>query len=412
MTSRIVCIALGLATLASMAAAEIRRDPNGVNVNASGATTVFITFGGLDGQRPAEATWCGELVAADPDIGMRCAPGTVFGRLPGRFDVSRVEGPTFTDVMSIPPSVARRAYQDATRGATSSFFYVRRFVSSSGGPDEFVFVTCRMAGGGARVPLSLTDVRLAFETGDSVLAIGAGETLPALSAEISYNGTGRLRGRWELVQPGDDPPTDRDLLPEASLPPDERVLQRRYRQVSRFNVFLPPTGRVVIPGPSPAQLPSNLEGTYMILLRVEASDDKEGDSNLDKAGAGDGIVHSGAVAGFALPPLRYVVGGAPGGVPGGRIELLTPAENADVGRAEPLVFSWTAMAGAALYRLEIETIRGDRVHAAILEKSTSYRAPAGLAERAPIPALRWRVTVLGAGGVEIEAAPWRSLRFK
>ena len=52
-----------------------------------------------------------------------------------------------------------------------------------------------------------------------------------------------------------------------------------------------------------------MEGTYQVLLRVEASDDREGDSNLSDAGAGVGVVHSGAVAGFPLPVLRYVVAG-------------------------------------------------------------------------------------------------------
>ena len=62
--------AAGLALLAatSVAEAAIRRDPNGVNVNAGGATTVLITFGGLRDQVPAEAFWCGELVPAAREL--------------------------------------------------------------------------------------------------------------------------------------------------------------------------------------------------------------------------------------------------------------------------------------------------------------------------------------------------------
>ena len=59
-------------------------------------------------------------------------------------------------------SVSRRAYQAAVDGQTSTFFYVRRFVSNTGGPDEYVFVTCRLTGGGARTPLALLDVQLAY----------------------------------------------------------------------------------------------------------------------------------------------------------------------------------------------------------------------------------------------------------
>ena len=124
-----------------------------------------------------------------------------------------------TDIMTIPASVARRAYQDAAAGQNSAFFYVRRF-TGPGGP-RFVVVTCRMAGGGARVPLALMDVRLAFDVGGTqptVLLIARGQQLPPLSARVLYNGNGTLRGRWELVRPGDAEPSDEDLLTEATLP--------------------------------------------------------------------------------------------------------------------------------------------------------------------------------------------------
>ncbi|MCB1033803.1 MAG: hypothetical protein KDD47_08220, partial [Acidobacteria bacterium] len=259
---------------------EIRRDPNGVNVSSQGATTVFITFGGLNDQVPVEATWCGELIPAAPDLGLKCDPATVFGRLPISFDRSRLNASetVFTDIMSIPPSVARRAYQAAARGETSSFFYVRRFVSTQGGPDEYVFVTCRLTGGGARTPLALLDVQLFFGDDADVLAVRRGATPPPIEAVLRYNGTGRLVGRWEVVLPGQDPPTSEDLLTEATLPPERRGLQRRYTQLERFNVFLPPTGRISLPGPDPSRIPTDVDGLYQVLLRIEASNDKEGDS--------------------------------------------------------------------------------------------------------------------------------------
>src|SRR5207344_2277899 len=117
--------------------------PTGVSVNAMAATTVFLTFGGVGSLVPDEAFWCGEVVPAAPDIGRRCDPGTLFGQLPARNTLWRRSGAAgFTDIMSIPPSVARRAYQAAARGATSTFFYVRRFRSTTAGPDEYVVVTC------------------------------------------------------------------------------------------------------------------------------------------------------------------------------------------------------------------------------------------------------------------------------
>ncbi len=404
----VLLLALGLTSHAS---AQIRRDPNGVNVNSQGATTVFITFGGLRDQVPVEATWCGELIPATPDIGFRCAPGSVFGRLPIRFDQSRSvgDGSLFTDVMSIPPSVARRAYQAAAAGDESTFFYVRRFVSRVGGPDEYVFVTCRLTGGGARVPLALLDVQLRSPSRDNVLQVAPGGEPEEISAEIAYNGTGRLRGRWEVVLPGEEPPSSQDLLTEATLPPSERGLQRRYTQVSRFDVFLPPTGRVTLPGPPTDRLPTEVQGLYQVLLRVEASDDKEGNSNLGNVG-GSGVIRSGAVAGFPMPTLRYVVGGAGAAsayAPG--LSLLAPERGASLG-AGPLDFSWSQARNAALYRLELQTETGDALHQALLQQGIgTYRAPSWLRDRLAGSDLRWRVVALDADGAVAGETAWRSL---
>lgn len=398
----------------STAGAQIRRDPNGVNVSAQGATTVFITYGNLQGMVPVEAEWCGELIGAAPDVGLRCDPATVFGRLPIRYNQSRSSGQDgFTDIMSIPASVARRAYQAAESGATSSFYYVRRFVDTQGlRADEYVFVTCRMTGGGARTPFSLVDVRLAFETGDPVLSVGNDELSPRASAKIAYTGTGRLSGRWEVVFPGEEPPTREDLLTEATLPAELRGTQRRFTELARFNVFLPPTGEFTLPGPDPERVPTHLTGLHQLVLRIEAADDKESDSNLGTAGAGTGLVHSGGVAGFPIPPLRYYVGsGTSIGTPAatGAFALLHPAEDTQLTAEQPVVFTWTAMSGAALYRLEVENESEVRVLEALLPPEVrSYRAPPWLAERADGGKLTWRVVALGPAGRTIAATAWRT----
>ena len=61
--------------------------------------------------------------------------------------------------------------------------------------------------------------------------------------------------------------------------PQERGTQRLFTQLARFNHYLPPTGRFTLKGPEPADLPTGAEGAYMILLRIEASDDKEAESS-------------------------------------------------------------------------------------------------------------------------------------
>lgn len=392
--------------------AQLRVHPDGVNVNANGTTVVHLTFGPLTTQIPAEGCWCGELIPAASGLGLMCNPATIFGCLPARFDFSARRGAGFTDIMSIPPSVARRAYQAAQGGSPSSFFYVRRFINTAGGPDEFVAVTCRLSGGGARTPFALTDVKLSFAIDKPVLLIKAGENLPRIKAEITYNGTGRLRGRWEVVMPGEELPAVRDLLTEASLPLEDRSEQRRYTQLSRFNVFLPPAGRYLLEGPDPARVPTNIEGQYLILLRIEATDDKEGDSNLAVVGAGPGIVHSAAVAGFPLPPLRYFVGSGPDSQLMNQLVLLTPADNGIRRMDQPIDFSWPDFQQAAFYRLELTDTKANIILSAlVLPGVRTYRAPSWLKEKAVNDILRWRVVALDKEGSSIGKTQWHTLRL-
>ena len=396
-------------------AQTIKVNPTGVNVNVNGGTTVFLTFGPVGNFRAAEGTWCGDLIPAAPDIGLKCNPATIFGSLPGRFDLSKSSGNLgFTDIMSIPPSVSRRAYQAAENGAVASFFYVRRFINSSGGPDEYVPVTCRLSGGGARTPFSLTDVRVSFggQTPDSAIVLVApGRKPPEIKAEITYNGTGRLSGRWEVVLPGEQLPEDIDLLTESSLPIEQRAQQRRYTQLSRFNHFLPPAGKYTLAGPDVSRLPTTLEGPYLVLLRIEATDDKEADSDLRALGVGAGVVHSGAVAGFPIPVLRYFVGS---GQPGGNIALrqLTPAENVLVATGQPIAFSWTQAPGAALYQLEIADQAGQVLLSALLQPLTvNYTAPSWLREKIVGDGLQWRISALDQTGAKTAETSWRRLQL-
>ena len=143
MTQTIAClasIAVALTLGSTDVVAQIRVNPTGVSVNAMAPTTVFLTFGGITAHVPVEAFWCGEIIPATlPDRGNRCDPATLYGRLPLRLDLSRLNATgTLTDIMSIPASVARRAYQDAERGQRGTFFYVRRFASTTGGADDHV----------------------------------------------------------------------------------------------------------------------------------------------------------------------------------------------------------------------------------------------------------------------------------
>jgi hypothetical protein len=416
MKNRLLLFALAI-SLALSSGAQILRDPTGVNVNTQGPTTVFISYGNVQGKVAAEAVWCAGLVPAAPDLGMKCDPASTWGRLPLRYDLNRPSGNGgLTDIMTIPQNVARRAYESAANGSRSSFFYVRRFVNPAGGPDEYVFVTCRLAGGGASVPLALTDVKLQFATEKQVLSTRVGDAPPALFADIVYNGTGRLAGRWEIVLPGDEQPKSEDLLTEASLPVELRAEQKKYPQLERFNVFLPPGGRYRLEGPPPSRLPTGVEGLYLVLLRIEATDDKEGNTDLSALGSGGGVVHSGGVAGFPMPVLRYYVGATNPALEAGvreEIEQLLPLNDAEVQRSAPLEFRFRSQSRAiVLSRLEIRDATQTIVLSAIVPSSTeSYVAPSWLPERISGPSLTWRVVGLDPENRVVQTSTWRTLKY-
>lgn len=373
--------------------------PTGVNVSTFGTTTVFLTFLNLNNQVPAEGLWCGAVNANGS-----CVPGTVFGRLPRRYDRSQISGrgnTNYTDIMSIPASITRRAYQDAQRGNQADFFYVRRLVSTTGGIDEYVAVTCRLTSSGAGVPLSITSVKYQLADGQTAPAIGVGPTLPRFGANITYNGTGRLKGRWEVVLPGDAAPSQRDLLTEATLPLEQRGLQRRYTQLERFDLFLQPNGKVFLPGPDPATLPKGSMGLHQILLRIEATDDASGNSfnNISS-------VSTGGVAGFPLPIFRYSIIPKPNA-----IALLQPNPNTQLPTGQQLRFSWEGIDGAGGYKLEVKQSQRVIFSALLSKNTTSYTAPPWL-NRTKGSDLSWQVKALKADGSLLTESETRSLQLK
>src|SRR6266446_746883 len=115
-------IALAILCVAALpATAQITVSPSETTVYSQGATSVLLTFGNLGARRPVESTWCGALISAVPDIGMKCDPSVIFGRLPARYNQSRLSGNNaYTDIMSVTSSVARRAYRDAAHSATGA----------------------------------------------------------------------------------------------------------------------------------------------------------------------------------------------------------------------------------------------------------------------------------------------------
>jgi hypothetical protein len=391
-------------------------NPSGVNVNATGVTSVFLTFQNLNAnERPVDAVWCGEVTTTGVTNFDPCVPGTFFGRLPQRNNLAQPSGiggaSNLTDIMTIPASVARRAYQQAQQGQTSDFFYVRRF--NDGIVDTYVTVTCRMAGGGARTPLALTEVAVSFDTPEGkrpVWFINRDELLPPFGANVVYNGAGRLKGRWEVVQPGDLEPTLDDLLTEASLPVEQRGSQRRYSLIDRFDLFLAPNGSVFIPGPDPDLVATATDGPYQILLRIEASAEREGNSD-----AVTGSAFAGGVAGFPMPILRFFVGtdeslaAAQIAITQGTMSQMLPGDNMSIGGGVPINFSWITIPEAAAYKLEVKDNDDTLLTAVVPASRASYTSPPWAFNETE-GQFEWRVVALDIDGRSLARSDWRRLR--
>ncbi|MFL6468724.1 MAG: hypothetical protein ACJ72Z_12270 [Pyrinomonadaceae bacterium] len=401
---------------AAAQAQAIKVNPTGVNVNSQNATVVFLTFGQVPaGYVAAEGMWCGQLIPSPPPaLGAQCRPDLIYGTLPARYDLSRSSGNQgLTDIMSIPPSVTRRAYQIALNGGDAGFFYVRRFVSSTGLPDQYVNVTCRMSGGGTRVPFALTDVEIRNGTTEPVLFVGADERFAKLTAEIQYNGTGRLKGRWELVRPGEEPPNDFDLLSEASLPLEDRNSQKRFLQVARFNHFLPPGGKFSLPLEVNGRLPIDAEGQYLLLLRIEAGDDKDSDSDLRIIGVGGSIVHSGAAAGFPMPVFKFFVSSRPESLNWETDSLFLPKDEFVLEGNRSTAFQWQTLTDTSIYKLEFFNEKDVRVYAAFLAAPvTRYQSPSWFNKRFGGQKLKWQVSAIDDKGQLVKVTVPRTLEVR
>ena len=412
--------------MASSAFAINAVHPTGVNVRSNAPNTVFITFQALEpNERAVEALWCG---AVQPGIGAGsvtssdpCIPGTLFGRLPLNFDRSRptqgVGQKNFSDIMVIPASVVRRAVQEGIEGKNSDFFYVRHFTGGSGG-DKWAVVTCRLGAGGARSPLSLIDVKITFSgqaDPTQLFVLRSGERLPRLSAEIQFNGSGQLKGRWELVRPGDSEPEANDLLTEATLPLELRNTQKRYLTVSRFSQFVVPNGTVRIDGPEPSLLDTRVEGPYQVLLRIEATDDKEANSEI----GGGQIVKTGGVAGFPMPTLKYFVGDVAAAsalqihaatASAASVDLMLPLTDATIDPLRAVTFEWIEVAGAKSYRVEVES--GGKLIITSNTEATRYTPPPSWIATRVQGGAQWRITALDATGRAMAQSATRRFALK
>ena len=180
---------------------------------------------------------------------------------------------------------------------------------------------------------------------------------------------------------------------------------------SRFQKFLSPTGSTIIPGPDPRLLPTLEKGLYRILLRIEASNDKEGNSDTL-----EGILNTGGVAGFPMPTLRYFVGEqgqfkeAKSYPP---VSLLLPHNNKLLS-SNKTNFTWADVQNTpeiVIYEIQFYETDGENnliASALIKPGESSYQPAKTLLKKLNKPFL-WRVIALDNNGKTLSSSQLRKL---
>lgn len=229
---------------------------------------------------------------------------------------------TARETLVVPAAVSLFMQQRLRAKGLSQFYVVRRFAANG----DYVAVPVRLSGASALSALTLTRVALSFNQVGSrqpMRVVARDASVGPLSAMVEYQGSGLLKGRWEVVQPGDPQPTPQDLMTEASLSPEQQLLQQRYLEVGRFEQSLHAGRRVDVPGPDPDALPTALPGRYTVLWRPEATPaNVSGDAR-----ATDALL--GGAAAFPMPVLTYYVVEKTGMEPG-RHRRATPLALSDM----------------------------------------------------------------------------------
>lgn len=205
----------------------------------------------------------------------------------------------------------------------------------------------------ARSLFILGSVRLSFDTSKTV------------HAELLYQGSGQMSGRWLVTRPGEPQP----------------------EELQRVDAFLPPSGKLMLTGPEWARLPQDAQGAYTIQLEVERVVDQGGPAEIRKSAV--------------LPVLRYWVGQEPA------MSLTAPEDGVVMEDAKAELRFVTG--ANALYRLEITDALEHPVLRVLLPPgASSYRLPSWIGEKlGEARAMNWRLTALNdAGEVQASTTWW------
>ena len=285
-----------------------------------------------------------------------CNAGTILGtEYASRTTVPSGFVNGFDAAVTIPEVVLNRVQQRIRSNPTNAlFFVVFQLIPAAGvnlgngaNVPFFVQINFRFLGGSSGgKALTITEIKLVAqepgrpEVRNTIIDEGNRET-GEFCLEIWYTGTGQVQGWWQLWTNNHPPITDIDLMTEASLPENQRRLQRDFLKIRRIREYFGPSGYIKLTLPYSA-IPEHIRGLALLLPRFLATRSRRSQLLDTNALVGNRSVDAGATFGGKLPTHR-VLNSIPEGAP---YELLTNASYSlirDPGQLLRLVVVWTAV---------------------------------------------------------------------
>jgi hypothetical protein len=299
----------------------------------------------------------GGLAVDSPRGVFRTESGEILGQGGGRLGATISDSAAeIAETVRVPQAVS----DAAVARRQGRIFYTREFSDgfSSASGRLIIDLTGRIGG-----EFTIDRLALSFHDGSQVKVAGLNDEVKA-EAEITFFGSGLLRGRWLIAEPT----SSAGALSFRTLKYVTRHLagQRRVRIVS-------------------PELPTDISGAYAVRFSIERPDVGE---------ATPTIVYQVAPAATALIPM------GPRGP--AEIRVLAPGRGTEL---EPgTAFSWEPVPGSIAYQLEVfdgpvlpgaVRLTGQVVPGDVTELSFSSLAGEDLA---PGASYWWRVLAFGAGG--------------
>jgi hypothetical protein len=223
--------------------------PSSTNVGLGRATSVRISW-------TTASSGAGMLTVSSAQGQFRTPAGTLLGTVAQPLSKT-MTGPgtaSFTEALLVPADIVQRAHKEGF----DRLRYERSFTDGAAATGQVALriVTTSAAAFG------VSRLALAFESGEALQVVARGEKLQA-RAEVSYTGSGSLRGSWEIAGPN----------PDAGKP--------SWRVLGEVSQALTAADTATLKSPA---LPTDTMGPFLVRLRI-----------------GEPAV------GFELPVIRYSV---------------------------------------------------------------------------------------------------------